>query len=75
MKARQAVSSSRMLILSISFLIAAILLGIAITFLLARSISRPVQKGLAFSTRIAEGDLTSRIDLTRKTSSASSPTR
>ncbi len=63
MKADQAVSSSRMMIMSIAFLIAAILLGIAITFLLARSISRPVQKGLAFSTRIAEGDLTSRIDL------------
>jgi len=40
-----------------------LLFGGVITFVLARSIKNPVQKGLEFAKRIADGDFTQRIDL------------
>ncbi|MFW5862119.1 MAG: methyl-accepting chemotaxis protein [Spirochaetota bacterium] len=40
-----------------------LLFGGVITFVLARSIKNPVQKGLEFAKRIADGDFTERIDL------------
>ncbi len=53
-------------ILSIILLSGAIGLGILITIVLSRSVSGPVNKGLAFAKRIAEGDFTKRIDLNQK---------
>jgi len=42
---------------------ASLLFGGVITFVLARSIKNPVQKGLEFAKMIADGDFTKRIDL------------
>jgi len=43
--------------------IAAILIGIGLTFFISRSISRPVIQGVAFARTIAGKDLTKRIDI------------
>jgi len=40
-----------------------VVLGFIITVILGKSISNPVQKGLVFAQKIAEGDFTERIDL------------
>jgi methyl-accepting chemotaxis protein-1 (serine sensor receptor) len=53
-------------ILSLVFLGISIVMGIFITIVLARSVSGPVAKGLAFAQRLAKGDLTERIDLDQK---------
>ncbi|GEM_PF-12028 len=54
------------IILSIILLAASIVIGIIITMVLARAVSGPVNKGLAFAQMIAKGDFTSRIDLNQK---------
>jgi len=66
MKAEQESSSRTVTVMSIIFLIVAIVLGVVITMILSRSVSRPVGKGLAFAEKIADGDLTQRIDLDQK---------
>jgi methyl-accepting chemotaxis protein len=43
-----------------------ILCGIVLTLILSKSISRPVQKGLTFAQKLADGDFTERIDLHQK---------
>ncbi|NWH06237.1 methyl-accepting chemotaxis protein [Desulfobacter latus] len=43
--------------------IAAILIGIGLTFIISRSISRPVIQGVAFAETIAGKDLTKRLDI------------
>jgi len=43
-----------------------IITGLLITLLLSRSISRPVKMGLVFAQKIADGDLTERIDINQK---------
>ncbi|HPW52662.1 MAG TPA: MCP four helix bundle domain-containing protein, partial [Spirochaetota bacterium] len=50
-----------MFMLVISIIVAAL-----ITFVLARSVSGPVNKGLSFARKIAVGDFTDRIDLNQK---------
>jgi len=52
--------------INIIILAIAVLIGVVITFVLARSISGPVAKGLAFAQKIAEGDFTERIDLDQR---------
>ena len=47
-------------------LIASFLISILVTLVLSRAVSRPVKLGLAFAKKIAEGDLTDRIDLDQK---------
>lgn len=53
---------------NISLIILAISLAVTalVTWILARSVSNPVNKGLTFAQQIAEGDLTQRIDLDQK---------
>lgn len=48
------------------FYIFSIIIGVVITIVLARSVSKPVAKGLYFAQKIASGDLTERIDLDQK---------
>jgi methyl-accepting chemotaxis protein len=43
-----------------------LVVSVIITFLLARSVSGPVSKGLSFAQKIAAGDFTDRIDLDQK---------
>ncbi|MBP7737631.1 MAG: Tar ligand binding domain-containing protein [Spirochaetes bacterium] len=62
----QKASSFNMRVLTILILGFAIAMGIMITMVLARSVSRPVVKGLEFSRRLADGDLTARIDMNQK---------
>ena len=59
-------TADNVVLLSFLFLGAGILVGIFITIVLARSISAPVAKGLAFAQRLAEGNFTERIDLDQK---------
>jgi methyl-accepting chemotaxis protein-1 (serine sensor receptor) len=59
-------SAETVFIVSLAFLFISIVFGVVITIVLSRAISRPVQKGLEFSKKIAEGDLTSRVDLKQK---------
>lgn len=63
LKQEQADSARLVFILSILFLSISIIMGIIITFILARAVSGPVGKGLEFAKRLAEGDFTERIDL------------
>ncbi len=66
LKAAQVQAVRSVMVISFVFLGLAIFVGIIITFVLARSISGPVQKGLSFAERLAGGDFTSRIDLDQK---------
>jgi methyl-accepting chemotaxis protein len=52
--------STRNLIIGVA--LAALLLGVLLAFLITRSITRPVGEALAVTQRLAEGDLTVRID-------------
>ncbi|TAL29789.1 MAG: HAMP domain-containing protein [Spirochaetes bacterium] len=61
--AEQAQSSRRALVLSLLLMGFSILVSIIVTTILARAVSNPVRKGLEFAKKIAEGDLTDRIDL------------
>jgi len=56
-------SAKKVFIISISILIFALIIGALITLFLSRSISNPVRMGLEFAEKIADGDLTGRIDL------------
>ncbi|HSV97703.1 MAG TPA: methyl-accepting chemotaxis protein, partial [Spirochaetota bacterium] len=56
-------TARNVVVLSFVFLGLAIFVGVIITFVLARAISGPVRKGLAFAEKLAGGDFTSRIDL------------
>ncbi|MBP9022877.1 MAG: MCP four helix bundle domain-containing protein [Spirochaetes bacterium] len=47
-------------------LVISIIVAVLITFVLARSVSGPVNKGLDFARKIAVGDFTERIDLNQK---------
>ncbi|HDP80399.1 MAG TPA: HAMP domain-containing protein, partial [Spirochaetes bacterium] len=51
---------------NIAILVISIIIAIIITTVLARAISAPVAKGLAFARKLAEGDFTGRIDLDQK---------
>lgn len=51
------------IIIMLVILLFSISAGVLITYLLSRSVSHPVNLGLAFAQKIAEGDLTERIDL------------
>ena len=51
------------LLFNIAMLTVSILLGIIITIVLARAISKPVAKGLKFAQDLANGDFRNRIDL------------
>ena len=53
-------------ILLLIILIVSIGIGAVITFVLSRSVSNPVNKGLAFAELLAKGDFTERIDLDQK---------
>jgi methyl-accepting chemotaxis protein len=61
--AEQTASARASMILSIILTALGIGVAMVITFILARSVSNPVRKGLDFAQKIAEGDLTDRIDL------------
>lgn len=63
---RQAEYSTGIFYFSIALLAFSLALGFVISLLLARSISKPVNEGLNFSKRIADGDLTTRIELDRR---------
>ena len=56
--------STRMLVIIISAL--GFCIGIAFAFLISRSISIPLQKGMVFAEQLAGGDLTADIDLAQK---------
>lgn len=56
-------SYTAQLIIRIVTIAFAIGLGIVITILLSRAVSVPVAKGLTFAQQLADGDLTTRIDL------------
>ncbi|MBP7737269.1 MAG: MCP four helix bundle domain-containing protein [Spirochaetes bacterium] len=56
-------SYNTQLVVSIIVLAIAIGLGIVVTMLLSRAVSVPVAKGLGFAQQLADGDLTTRIDL------------
>jgi len=62
----QKASSFNMKLLTLGILFFAIAMGIMITVVLARAVSRPVTKGLDFSRKLADGDLTARIDLQQR---------
>jgi len=48
------------------FIVIALIIGIAAAILITRAITGPVNKGVAFAQRIADGDLTASIDVTQK---------
>lgn len=56
-------SYTAQLVIRIVTIAIAIGLGIVITILLSRAVSVPVAKGLTFAQQLADGDLTTRIDL------------
>ena len=60
MLAGEEYKSGKIQVIALSIL--AVLLGSAIALVLMRSITRPIGKALEVATRVAEGDLTSRID-------------
>jgi len=62
-KEEVAAQAATAMTLSFIFLGIAVLMAVVITTILARSVSGPVQKGLVFAEKIAEGDLTDRIDM------------
>ena len=66
LKATMEATARNMVVMSFVFLGLAIFVCVIITFVLARAISGPVRKGLAFAERLAAGDFTSRIDLDQK---------
>jgi len=66
LQTQQEKNASNVQIISIILLSVSIFMGIIITILLARSVSTPVNKGLKFAEKLAEGDLTQRIDLNQK---------
>ncbi len=53
-------------LLNISVLVISIIVGFIITVLLSSSVSKPVNKGLLFANRLADGDFTERIDLDQR---------
>ena len=53
-------ASSRMLVISLA--VTAVLIGVFLAFLITRSITRPVNEALNAATRLAEGDLTVKIE-------------
>jgi methyl-accepting chemotaxis protein len=59
-------NSSRTRLMLYILLVISLGAGALITFVLARSVSKPVAKGLAFAQKIAAGDFTERIDLDQK---------
>ncbi|MBN2038562.1 MAG: Tar ligand binding domain-containing protein [Spirochaetes bacterium] len=59
-------SASATVTLSILLLLGSLIISCAITVILSRSVSTPVNKGLIFARKISEGDLTERIDLDQK---------
>ena len=52
--------------INIIVLIISLIAGVIISIILTRSVSGPVRKGLLFAQKIADGDLTERIDLDQK---------
>jgi methyl-accepting chemotaxis protein len=46
--------------------IAALLMGLSLGFMIARAITRPIQKGVVFASALAEGDLTQRLVVDQK---------
>ena len=62
-RAERIAEARKVTILSMVFLTISIIAGAFITLVLSRSVSRPVQKGLYFAEKIANGDFTERIDL------------
>jgi methyl-accepting chemotaxis protein len=65
-KSDQKKSAMQMYFLLVIVWIFSILISIIITFVLARSVSGPVNKGLNFARKLAAGDFTDRIDLDQK---------
>ncbi len=65
-KVEEEKAAKSVFIFSLAILAAAIFLGMLITFILARSVTKPVALGLAFAEKFAQGDLTARIDLDQK---------
>lgn len=59
-------SSDKVKMILIIILFVSVGFGVLITIVLARSVSRPVAKGLEFAKKIAKGDFTERIDLNQK---------
>jgi methyl-accepting chemotaxis protein len=57
-------AARRAVLLSIGLAAAAVVLGILFAVLITRSVTGPVQQAVAVSRKIAEGDLTNRIDAT-----------
>lgn len=66
LKNNQGENAASARVLTIILLAISIAMGIIITFILARSVSNPAQKGLEFANSLADGDLTKRIDLDQK---------
>ncbi|MBP7736107.1 MAG: MCP four helix bundle domain-containing protein [Spirochaetes bacterium] len=64
--AEQSASARNTTIMAVAFLVVAIAMGMVITAILSGAVSRPVGKGLDFARKIADGDLTQRIDLDQK---------
>ncbi len=64
-KIKDDVSSQAAMAMTLSFIFLgiAVIMAVIITTILARSVSGPVRKGLIFAEKIAEGDLTDRIDM------------
>ncbi|HON79729.1 MAG TPA: methyl-accepting chemotaxis protein [Spirochaetota bacterium] len=66
LRAANDADSKQTIMIAAGILIAAILLGILLTFIISRAISNPVKKGLDFAQKIANGDFTERIDMDQK---------
>jgi methyl-accepting chemotaxis protein len=60
-EAKKTFSSTRLL--NISITVAALLIGLLVSFLITRSITRPLNDAVAFSNQLASGDLTVAIDV------------
>ncbi len=66
LKDEQDATAKSVFLISIILLGVAIGMGVLVTIVLSRSVSKPVDKGLYFAERLAAGDLTERIDLDQK---------
>ncbi|MFP4363069.1 MAG: methyl-accepting chemotaxis protein, partial [Spirochaetia bacterium] len=60
----QQAAQTRVVIIIVSF--AAVLAGAALAFIITRAIVSPIRKSIAFTSRIAAGDLTAEIDIQQK---------
>jgi methyl-accepting chemotaxis protein len=66
LKSMQDASVNRLYMMLAILWMASIVISVIITFVLARSVSGPVNKGLSFARKLAAGDFTDRIDLDQR---------